>query len=156
MNRNEIITLLKFVDKTRLLFNRSISIKIIDADWNIFSYVIINHLDNKITTTTSIIQASGLPFATGLRRVKKLIQEKKLIQRSKTKSGKSFSIHPSNNLIKEFTDYLLSIKKEVALNLGYGDFNDNYFFGTSLSAGNIIPAPNVIINQNKKYKKESI
>ena len=46
------------------------------ADWNIFSYVIINHLDNKITTTTSIIQASGLPFATGLRRVKKLIQEK--------------------------------------------------------------------------------
>lgn len=153
MNRNEITTLLKFVDKTRLLFNRSISIKTIDADWNIFSYVIINHLDNKITTTTSIIQASGLPFATGLRRVKKLIQEKKLIQRSKTKSGKSFSIHPSNNLIKEFTDYLLSIKKEVALNLGYSDFNDNYFFGTSLSAGNIIPAPNVIINQNKKYKK---
>ncbi len=84
MNRNEITTLLKFVDKTRLLFNRSISIKTIDADWNIFSYVIINHLDNKITTTTSIIQASGLPFATGLRRVKKLIQEKKLIQRSKT------------------------------------------------------------------------
>ena len=75
MNRNEIITLLKFVDKTRLLFNRSISIKTIDADWNIFSYVIINHLDNKITTTTSIIQASGLPFATGLRRVKKLIHE---------------------------------------------------------------------------------
>ena len=112
-----------------------------------------NHLDNKITTTTSIIQASGLPFATGLRKVNKLIKKKKLIQRSKTKSGKSFSIHPSNNLIKEFTDYFTFNQKRICLELGFGDFNDNYFFGTSLSAGNIIPAPTVITNQNKKYKK---
>ena len=153
MNRNEITTLLKFVDKTRTLFNKTISNNTTDADWKIFSYVITNHLENKITTTTSIIQASGLPFATGLRRVKKHITGKKLIQRSKTKSGKSFSIHPSSDLIKEFTDYLLSIKKEVASNLGFSDLNDNYFFGTSLSAGNIIPAPTVIINQNKKFKK---
>ena len=45
------------------------------------------------------------------------------------------------------------IKKEIASNLGFSEINDNYFFGTSLSAGNIIPAPTVIINQSKKYKK---
>ena len=153
MNRNEINSLLKFVDKTRILFNKTVSNKTVDSDWKIFSFVITNHLDNKINTITSIIQASGLPFATGLRRVKKLINEKKLIQRTKTKSGKSFSIHPSTELIKEFTDYLLLIKKEIASNLGFSEINDNYFFGTSLSAGNIIPAPTVIINQDKKYKK---
>ena len=138
MNRNEINSLLKFVDKTRILFNKTVSNKTVDSDWKIFSFVITNHLDNKINTITSIIQASGLPFATGLRRVKKLINEKKLIQRTKTKSGKSFSIHPSTELIKEFTDYLLLIKKEIASNLGFSEINDNYFFGTSLSAGNII------------------
>ena len=102
MNRNEISTLLKFVSKTRVLFNKTVSNQTIDADWRIFSYVISNHLENKICTTTSIIQVSGLPFATGLRKVNKLIKEKKLIKRSKTKSGKSFSIHPSGDLIKEY------------------------------------------------------
>ena len=75
MNRNEISTLLKFVSKTRILFNKTVSNQTIDADWRIFSYVISNHLENKLCTTTSIIQVSGLPFATGLRKVNKLIKE---------------------------------------------------------------------------------
>ena len=153
MNRNEITTLLKFVSKTRLLFNKTVSNQTIDADWRIFSYVISNHLENKICTTTSIIQVSGLPFATGLRKVNKLIKEKKLIKRSKTKSGKSFSIHPSGDLIKEFTEYLLLIKNEFASQLGFGGVDNSFYFGTSLSAGNIIPAPTVITNQSKKFKK---
>ena len=153
MNRNEITTLLKFVDKTRILFNKTVSNQIIDADWRIFSYVISNHLENKLCTTTSIIQVSGLPFATGLRKVNKLIKEKKLTKRSKTKSGKSFSIHPSGELIKEFTEYLLLIKNEFASQLGFNEIDNNFYFGTSLSAGNIIPAPTVITNQSKKFKK---
>ena len=153
MNRNEISTLLKFVSKTRILFNKTVSNQTIDADWRIFSYVISNHLENKLCTTTSIIQVSGLPFATGLRKVNKLIKEKKLIKRSKTKSGKSFSIHPSGDLIKEFTEYLLLIKNEFASQLGFGGIDNNFYFGTSLSAGNIIPAPTVITNQSKKFKR---
>ena len=96
MNRNEITSLLKFVDKTRILFNKTITNNTVDSDWRVFSFVITNHLENKITTTTTIIEASGLPFATGLRRVRKLINEKKLIKRPKTKSGKSviFTIDP--------------------------------------------------------------
>ena len=153
MNRNEITTLLKFVSKTRILFNKTVSNQTIDADWRIFSYVISNHLENKICTSTSIIQVSGLPFATGLRKVNKLIKEKKLIKRSKTKSGKSFSIHPSGDLIKEFTEYLLLIKNEFASQLGFGGVDNSFYFGTSLSAGNIIPAPTIITNQSKKFKK---
>ena len=153
MNRNEISTLLKFVSKTRILFNKTVSNQTIDADWRIFSYVISNHLENKLCTTTSIIQVSGLPFATGLRKVNKLVKEKKLIKRSKTKSGKSFSIHPSGDLIKEFTEYLLLIKNEFASQLGFGGVDNNFYFGTSLSPGNIIPAPTVITNQSKKFKR---
>ena len=153
MNRNEITSLLKFVDKTRFLFSKTISNNKIDSDWRILSFVVKNHYENKINTISSIIQASGLPFATGLRRVRKFIRQKKLIQRTKTKTGKSFSIHPSSELIKEFTDYLVLIKKEVASNLGYSGLNDNYFFGTSLSAGNIISAPSVVTDPSKKYKK---
>ena len=67
MNRNEITSLLKFVDKTRFLLNKTITNKTVDSDWRIFSFIITNHLENKITTTTSIIQASGLPFPLALK-----------------------------------------------------------------------------------------
>ena len=138
MNRNEILTLIAFVDKTRGLFEKKINSYDPDSDWKILSYIIKNHLDNKIVTISSLIQVSELPFATGLRKVKKYIAEKKFIKRIKTKTGKSFSIHPSQKLIDEFLEYLISIKEELAAELGFDQFNNSYYFGMSLSAGNII------------------
>ena len=73
MNRNEILTLIAFVDKTRGLFNKNISSDENDSDWKILSFIIKNHLDNKMVTTSSLIQVSELPFATGLRKIKKYI-----------------------------------------------------------------------------------
>lgn len=153
MNRNEILTLIAFVDKTRGLFEKKISSYEPDSDWKILSYIIKNHLDNKIVTSSSLIQVSGLPFATGLRKVRKYILEKKFIKRIKTKTGKSFSIHPSQNLIDEFLEYLISIKEELASELGFDQFNNTYYFGMSLSAGNIISPPYVLVNTEKKFKK---
>jgi len=153
MNRNEILTLIAFVDKTRGLFEKKINSYDPDSDWKILSYIIKNHLDNKIVTISSLIQVSELPFATGLRKVKKYIAEKKFIKRIKTKTGKSFSIHPSQKLIDEFLEYLISIKEELAAELGFDQFNNSYYFGMSLSAGNIISPPYVMINTEKKFKK---
>ena len=62
-----------------------------------------------MTNITSLINVSGLPHSTGLRKINKLIEEKKLIKRSKTRSGKSFSIHPSSKLIEDLVSYLNSI-----------------------------------------------
>jgi multiple sugar transport system substrate-binding protein len=153
MNRNEILTLIAFVDKTRGLFNKNISSNENDSDWKILSFIIKNHLDNKMVTTSSLIQVSELPFATGLRKIKKYIIEEKFIRRAKTKTGKSFSIHPSQKLIDDFLLYLISLKNELASGLGYDEANNSYYFGMSLSAGNIISPPYVIVNDEKKFKK---
>ena len=44
MNRNEILTLIAFVDKTRGLFEKKINSYDPDSDWKILSYIIKNHL----------------------------------------------------------------------------------------------------------------
>ena len=108
-NKDQLIKLINQIDLSIFLFNKKFRNSIFFTDWKIFSFVIRNQIENKITTTTSLINYSGLTHATGIRRIKKLIKEKKLIKRIKTKSGKSFSIHPSSQLLKDFNSYLSSV-----------------------------------------------
>tara|TARA_B100000965_G_scaffold350166_1_gene323923 strand:+ start:131 stop:565 length:435 start_codon:yes stop_codon:yes gene_type:complete len=108
-NKDQLIKLINQIDLSIFLFNKKFRNSIFFTDWKIFSFVIRNQIENKITTTTSLINYSGLTHATGIRRIKKLIKEKKLIKRIKTKSGKSFSIHPSSQLLKDFNSYLISV-----------------------------------------------
>ena len=106
MNDKKLIKLIDHIDKTHSLYKEKFKDSNFETDWKIYSYVIKNYIKNKITSTTSIINYSNLPHSTGLRRINKLIKNKKLYKKSKSKSGKSFSIHPSSKLILDFELFL--------------------------------------------------
>ena len=105
-NNKDLISLIDQIDTLFLLFEKKFKDSKFEADWKIFSYVIKNHKENKITTITSLINYSNLPHATGIRRINRLIKNKKLYKKIKSKSGKSFSIHPSSKLITDFELFL--------------------------------------------------
>ena len=152
MNKNELNSIITFVDKSREKFSSYLSIVDTDSDWKMISYMVRQHLSNKIVTINSLINVSGLPFTTGLRQVHKLIEKKMFIKRSKTLTGKSFSLHPSEKLIKDFFNFLYSIKSTIASNLGFNELEtkSNYYFGMSLSAANIISPPHILSQNFKK------
>ena len=106
MINKKLINLIDHIDTIFLLYKKKFKDSNFEIDWKIFSYVIKNHSENKITSITSIINYSNLPHATGIRRINKLIKNKKLYKKSKSKSGKSFSIHPSSKLIVDFELFL--------------------------------------------------
>ncbi len=106
IKNKEFINLIENIDSLFSLFEAKFKSSNFQADWKIFTYVIKNQLENKITTTTSLIHYANLPHATGIRRINKLIDQKKIYKKSKTKSGKSFSIHPSSKLVKDFKVFL--------------------------------------------------
>ena len=105
--------LIDHIDNTFLLYKKKFKDSSFETDWKIFSYVIKNHSNNKITSITSIINYSNLPHATGIRRINKLIKNKKLYKKTKTKSGKSFSIHPSSKLIQDFELFLNDLYQSI-------------------------------------------
>ena len=105
----ELLVLIDLINSSLSLFKKKFKNSKFDTDWKIFSFCIKNTIQNKLTNITSLINVSGLPHSTGLRKINKLIEEKKLIKRSKTRSGKSFSIHPSSKLIEDLVSYLNSI-----------------------------------------------
>ena len=113
VNNKKLISLIDHIDNTFLLYKKKFKDSSFETDWKIFSYVIKNHSNNKTTSITSIINYSNLPHATGIRRVNKLIKNKKLYKKSKTKSGKSFSIHPSSKLIQDFELFLNDLSQSI-------------------------------------------
>ncbi|MDG2165555.1 MAG: hypothetical protein P8L26_01320, partial [Alphaproteobacteria bacterium] len=74
------------------------------------------------------------PHSTGLRRINKLIEEKKLIKKSKTNSGKSFSIHPSSKLIDDLVSYLKSINELLDAKILTENQTDRFPTNLSLSS----------------------
>jgi len=113
INDKKLISLIDHIDNTFLLYKKKFKDSSFETDWKIFSYVIKNHSNNKITSITSIINYSNLPHATGIRRINKLIKNKKLYKKSKSKSGKSFSIHPSSKLIQDFELFLNDLYQSI-------------------------------------------
>ena len=113
VNNKKLLNLIDHIDNTFLLYKKKFKDSSFETDWKIFSYVIKNHSNNKTTSITSIINYSNLPHATGIRRINKLIKNKKLYKKSKSKSGKSFSIHPSSKLIQDFELFLNDLYQSI-------------------------------------------
>ena len=113
VNNKKLLNLIDHIDNTFLLYKKKFKDSSFETDWKIFSYVIKNHSNNKTTSITSIINYSNLPHATGIRRINKLIKNKKLYKKSKSKSGKSFSIHPSSKLIQDFEFFLNDLYQSI-------------------------------------------
>lgn len=147
MTRDELLRILDFSDKTRALAEQRTSLAQTDHRWNIIAYSLRRHLEGKLLTITSAASASGAPYGTAMRRITELIDEELLLKRPRSKSGKSFSLHPTRKLIREFESYALLLKAHVGNTFGFiqgeaemGDF----FFGASYMAPKILSFPNAM------------
>ena len=145
MTKTELLTILTFVEKGQMLSHTCLGIN--EATWNILLFVIRRHLENKLVTMTSLAQAADVPYTTGVRKIDQMLEEGLLIRRARTTTGKSFSLHPSEDMLGRFHDYALGLKQVVAKTFGFpvdSEGRGNYYFGASYMAANIIPGPTIL------------
>lgn len=105
-----------------------------------------NHLQGKMTTTSSLAGASGLGYGTAIRAINSIEERGLLIRRPRTKTGKSFSLHPSDKLIAEWQEYARRVRSVIGITLGLGAAGHSggigdYFFGASYRESEVIPPP---------------
>ena len=144
MTREELLRVLTFVDTTRALSEKRTKLAAVDPRWNIISYAMRRHLEGKLLTITSAAMAADVPYGTALRRINELIESGFLIKRAKSKTGKSFSMHPSRKLIEEVESYAMQLKATVGGTFGFNTDNgsiDDFYFGGSYMASRILPYP---------------
>lgn len=105
------------------------------------------HFDAKIVTPTSMIGASHVPYATATRRLREMMDAGLIEQRPRTKTGKSFSLHPSAKLLEEWVQLAGRVRRLAETRLGgIGPSKQtrDYYYGGSYTAAQSIPPLQVL------------
>lgn len=147
MTREELLRILAFVDSNREIAEQRTSLATVDPRWNVIAYAMRRHLEGKLLTVTSAAMAANVPYGTAMRRISELIDQGLLHKRPKSKSGKSFSLHPTRKLIEEFESFAMQLKAMVGNTFGFdtgdGEMSD-FYFGGYYMASRILPYPSAM------------
>jgi multiple sugar transport system substrate-binding protein len=118
-----------------------------DPLWNVLLHLIKQDLVGTPVTISVLASVAGVPFATASRRIHKLIDDGHVIKRPASKTEKSFTLAPSAALSQSFLNYARQIKLLLAETFGLrakGEDDEDYYFGGSYFAAQIIPPPHLI------------
>jgi multiple sugar transport system substrate-binding protein len=105
------------------------------------------HFEARTITPTSLIGASHVPYATATRRLKDLVDSGLIEQRPRTKSGKTFSMHPSDKLLDQWMRLSGRLRRIADTQFGsalQAEESQEYYFGRSYKAAQSIPPLRVL------------
>lgn len=100
------------------------------------------HFSAKVITPTSLIGASRVPYATANRRLREMIEAGLIEQRPRTRTGKSFSMHPSDKLLAQWMQVSDRVRRMAEQRFGGAQRSDDardYYFGGSYASAQSIP-----------------
>ncbi|QUJ77260.1 extracellular solute-binding protein [Sulfitobacter albidus] len=109
-------------------------------------HLIRGHLEGRLTTMSSLIGASRAPYATANRRIKDMQLAGLIDQRPRTDTGKSFSLHPSVELLDQWTRLTSRVQRLAHAQFGgaAADETSEYYFGESYLSAKSIPPMKVL------------
>lgn len=145
MTKEEVLSLIDLLERVRLPAEREFKLTEPDPLWNMVVYLMKRHLTGMLVTPTSLVRAADVPYTTAHRRVEDMRQQGLLIYRPRTRSKRSFSVHPSQELIDRVFEYAQGVKGAVAKTLGQHD-DASFYLGASYLSARIIPGPTVVMD----------
>ncbi|WP_337269430.1 extracellular solute-binding protein [Oryzifoliimicrobium ureilyticus] len=141
MNEYEMLRVIEFLEKARRPFQDVVSDFDADPVWKIVTFLIKSHIRSQTVTISTLGQESGIPYATSMRLINRLIEAGYIVKVAKGRTGKSFALQPSERLLESFQVYAGRMKSLLAQTLGYrsGEQEDDYYFGGTPLGSHIIP-----------------
>ena len=104
------------------------------------------HLQGKLVTASTMVSASGVPYATATRKLAEMQRQGLIEQRPRSRSGRSFSLHPSEAMLAfwaQLSDRICRLGQQTFG--GAGAAQADYFFGGSyMGTKGLIPPPTVL------------
>lgn len=144
--RADLLHMLAFIESLTTELDTGLSLGATNPFLNMAAHLMRQHLEGKPVTPSSLAAAAGVPYATAVRRVNDMIAAGLIDQRPKTRTGKSFSLHPSARLIDDWTQMSDRVRRLGERSFGGTSDRDtrDYYFGGSYMAGHSIQPPRVL------------
>lgn len=142
VSSKEISQLLDFIDQFQNEAELSLSLKTGYSELRILTELMRNHLNGKLSTSSSLVWVSGMSYGTAKRALKKIEERGLIVRRSKTSTGKSFSLHPSPKLIQEWQEFTRRVRSLFGGLVEPVGSNENrqaeYYYGASYVGSNTL------------------
>jgi len=141
VNEYEMLRVIEFLERTRRPFQDVVGDFDEDPVWRIVTFLIKSHIHSQTVSISTLGQESGIPYATSMRLINRLIDSGYIVKVAKGQTGKSFALQPSDQLLKSFQAYAGKTKSLLAQTLGLrsGEQEDDYYFGGTPLGSQIIP-----------------
>ncbi|MBB3184926.1 multiple sugar transport system substrate-binding protein [Halomonas fontilapidosi] len=110
LSNTELSRFIDFIEKLEEETEHSLSLSHGYREMRMMLHLMRNHLAGRLTTPTSLADASGLSYGTAKRGIESIIARGLILSRPRTKSGKTVSLHPSPMMIDEWETYAHRIK----------------------------------------------
>ena len=141
----EFTLFLDFVDAMGAEAEQALSLRKGYDETRIITTLLRNHLQGNLTTMSLLASASGMGYGTAIRAINSIEERGLLIRRPRTKTGKSYSLHPTEKLFAEWQEFARRVRGVIGSTLGTGAARlgglGDYFFGASYGDSGIIPPP---------------
>ncbi|MGI1662583.1 extracellular solute-binding protein [Palleronia sp. KMU-117] len=111
---------------------------------NMSLHLIRCHLEGRLVTASTMVSAAGVPYATATRKLAELQKAGLVELRPRTKSGKSFSLHPSARLLETYSQLADRLQRLAQVSFGAmtpGATTADYYFGGSYMPGQTLIQP---------------
>jgi multiple sugar transport system substrate-binding protein len=112
--------ILDLVEQVEVSAEQSLRLKKGYSEMRMVIHLVRSHLAGRLVTSTALAGAAGMPFATAMRAVHDMCRRGLIVRRPRTPTGRSFSLHPSAELLARWQDYAARFK-EI---LGVGPIED--------------------------------
>lgn len=141
--KTEMLQMMSFLDDFADELEDTIELFAPNPFYRMALHLVRGHLEGKVITPTSLIGAARVPYATATRRLKEMTDAGLIEKRPRTKTGKSFSMHPSEALLDQWMRLSGRLRRIGDARFGRGgaaqDTTDYYFGGSYLAAQSIPP-----------------
>lgn len=139
--------IIDFLEQVEIESEQELGVRRGNQELRMLAFLMRNHLAGRQSTQTALIEASGLSYGTALRVLQDLVDRGTIVKRPRTKTGKSFSLHPSPEHIQQWKALSRRIKGIVGGVTGWSKQRkvvDDYFFGASYMCASVIPPPSAL------------
>lgn len=147
MTEYELLRIISFLERVRAPYQEMVPGAEQDSTWNMLLYLMKQHLQGASVTLTTLAGVSGIPVATAVRQIHGLVARGLIVRQPVGATGRSFVLVPGADLVAAFERYAKRIKSLLAETFGLRAKpaeDEDFYFGGSYFAAQIIPPPRLI------------
>lgn len=137
-DRPEFLDVIKFLELLYAEIDAGIEPNAPNPYLNMSLYLMRSHIEGRIVTSSSLVAVAGVPYATAMRKLADMQNAGLVEQRPRTRTGRSFSLHPSSEMIQSWTqmcDRLQRIAHQTLGSMAAAPAEADYYYGGTYMNG---------------------